>query len=271
MPRSSTIFAYYSSLEIHRVSTNRKNPELPKSNLTPSRGEIPHIVHSYTQYSDVNQWSGERQKRSFDFIECGKHEKIDKLENFYNLPEIDFTPRHTNLFLDSSLFIPSLLCLLFVYQSPLCLRYIALQFQGSLNFTGNWNIHICEFEFANLRRRFIKSARAPSNTVDHAHTRVRSHEIKACICNPGLYHGYTCRSDLHIISKSVNTGHGSDFHSRMALSRIRCLCRYHIRGSWLEETVNKNGTERGDSIPSLNLWEMPEKDAAFYEAVGWHK
>lgn len=269
MPRSSTIFAYYSSLEIHRVSTNRKNPELPKSNLTPSRGEIPHIVHSYTQYSDVNQWSGERQKRSFDFIECCKHEKIDKLENFHNLPEIDFTPRHTNLFLDSSLFIPSLLSVFFL---SINLLFVC----GTLHysFKVHWISRGIEiFIYAGLNSRIFHedSSRAPSNTVDHAHTRVRSHEIKACICNPGLYHGYTCRSDLHIISKSVNTGHGSDFHSRMALSRIRCLCRYHIRGSWLEETVNENGTERGDSIPSLNLWEIPEKDAAFYEAVGWHK
>lgn len=207
-----------------------------------------------------------------DFIECYKHEKIDKLENFHNLSGDRFhaIPHES---LPRSLFILSLLCLLFVYQSPLCLRYIALQFQGSLNFTGNWNIHIREtFETRDSSTKIRQEVRAPSNTVDHAHTRVRSYEIKAnAYATPVYNHGYTCRSDLHIISKSVNTGHGSDFHSRMALSRIRCLCRYHMRGSWLEETVNENGTERGDSIPSLNLWEMPEKDAAFYEAVGWHK
>lgn len=186
-------------------------------------------------------------------------------------PEIDFTPYHTNLCLDRFSF--SLFSVFFLSINLLCLRYIALQFQGSLNFTGNWNIHIREtFETRDSSTKIRQEVRAPSNTVDHAHTRVRSYEIKAnAYATPVYNHGYTCRSDLHIISKSVNTGHGSDFHSRMALSRIRCLCKYHIRGSWLEETVNENGTERGDSIPSLNLWEMPEKDAAFYEAVGWHK
>lgn len=219
MPRSSTIFAYYSSFEIHRVSTNRKNPELPKSNLTRPEDRFPtSFIRIHNTLMSTSDLTNDKNDRSISSSVANMKRSIS-LKTSITSPEIDFTPYHTNLCLDSSLFILSLLCLLFVYQSPLCLRYIALQFQGSLNFTENWNIHIRGFELANLRQRFVKSVRAPSNTVDHAHIRVRSYEIKACICNPGLYHGYTCRSDLHIISKSVNTGHGSDFHSRMALSR----------------------------------------------------
>ena len=86
---AEAIFAYYPSLGIHRVSTNRKNPRVApsKSNLTPvnpSRGsnsrhrslvhrDTPHTVGHATQKPlPTTSKKKKKEKRSFDFIECCK-------------------------------------------------------------------------------------------------------------------------------------------------------------------------------------------------------
>ena len=78
----------------------------------------------------------------------------------------------------------------------------------------------------------------------------------------GIYtHSVIHRPDLHVISKSGNTGHGSDFHgSRVALGpRTRSLrgCRDpgpiipFLVPPWPPGTVNENGGGRTRWIPNL--------------------
>lgn len=112
----------------------------------------------------------------------------------------------------------------------------------------------------------------PSNMVDHAQTRVRNTD-KDMHMQPLDIHIYSSirRLDLHVISKSGNTGHGSDFHgSRVALTRTHSMHGCRTRRI---PCLGRLLTRTGPNVEIPSFWALREIEvfARCLEGVGWRR
>lgn len=109
----------------------------------------------------------------------------------------------------------------------------------------------------------------PSNMVDHAQTRVRNTDKDMHMQTLDI-HIYSAirRLDLHVISKSGNTGHGSDFHgSRVVLTRTRSLRGCRTRRI---PCLGRLLTRTGPNVEIASFWALREIEvfARCLEGVG---